>query len=83
MQVSIDVSLYPLNERIIPPIDDFKSILKNYDNLGVQTNCMGLNSWGFWWFDDCFENWKRKLLKKKLIQLLNLKIVKGEISKYD
>tara|TARA_B100000003_G_C10647862_1_gene257801 strand:- start:144 stop:287 length:144 start_codon:yes stop_codon:yes gene_type:complete len=47
MQVSIDVSPYPLNERIIPPIDDFKSILKNYDNLGVQTNSMGLNSWGF------------------------------------
>mgnify|MGYP001399217021 CR=1 FL=1 len=47
MQVSIDVSLYPLNERIIPSIDDFISILKKYDNLGVQTNCMGLNSWGF------------------------------------
>ena len=28
MQVSIDISLYPLNEKFIPPIDDLMSILK-------------------------------------------------------
>ena len=35
MQVSIDVSLYPLNEKFIPPIDDFISDLKKYDNIEV------------------------------------------------
>ena len=50
MQVSIDVSLYPLNEKFIPPIDDFIIDLKKYDNVEVRTNNMSTQLFGD--FDD-------------------------------
>ncbi len=50
MQVSIDISLYPLNEKFIPPIDDFISNLKKYDNIGLRTNSMSTQLFGE--FDD-------------------------------
>tara|TARA_A100001011_G_scaffold377661_1_gene441602 strand:- start:234 stop:446 length:213 start_codon:yes stop_codon:yes gene_type:complete len=48
--VSIDISLYPLNEKFIPPIDDFISNLKKYDNIGLRTNSMSTQLFGE--FDD-------------------------------
>ena len=50
MQVSIDVSLYPLNEKFVPSIDDFISDLKKYDNFEVRTNSMRTQLFGN--FDD-------------------------------
>ena len=41
MQVSIDISFYPLNHKFIPLIDDFISDLKKYDNIEVLTNSLG------------------------------------------
>ena len=50
MQVSIDVSLYLLNEKFVPSIDDFISDLKKYDNFEVRTNSMRTQLFGN--FDD-------------------------------
>ena len=84
MQVSIDISLYPLNEKFIPPIDDFISDLKKYDNLEMLTNSMRTQLFGS--FDDLMSVLKieiEKTFKKEINSVLNLKIVNGESRKYD
>lgn len=40
MRVSADISLYPLQEDLIPPIKDVIARLKSHDNLYVDTNSM-------------------------------------------
>ena len=84
MQVSIDVSLYPLKEKFIPPIDYFISDLKKYDNIEVRTNSMSTQLFGD--FDDLMSILKieiEKTFKKEINSVLNLKIVNGDSRKYD
>jgi hypothetical protein len=38
MKVAVDISLYPLQEDLIPPIKDVIARLKSHDNLYVDTN---------------------------------------------
>lgn len=40
MNVAVDISLYPLQDDLIPPIRDVIERLKWYDNLYVSTNSM-------------------------------------------
>ncbi len=40
MNVAVDISLYPLQEDLIPPILDVIERLKAYENLYVDTNSM-------------------------------------------
>ncbi len=40
MQVSIDISLYPLDENFIPPIKDFIDRLSRHEQLEVECNRM-------------------------------------------
>jgi uncharacterized protein YqgV (UPF0045/DUF77 family) len=40
MRVAADVSLYPLTENFIPPIDDVIARLKSHASLEVETNAM-------------------------------------------
>ena len=40
MNVAVDISLYPLQEDLIPPILDVIERLKSHDNLYVDTNSM-------------------------------------------
>ena len=71
MQVSIDVSLYPLSEKFIPTIDEFISDLKKYENIEVRTNSMSNQLFGD--FDNLMSILKielEKTFKKKLIQFL-------------
>ena len=56
MQVSIDISLYSLNELFFPPIDDLISILK----IEIE-----------------------KTFRKEINSVLNIKIVNGDLRKYD
>jgi len=84
MQVSIEVSLYPLNENFIPTIDEFISDLKKYDNIEVRTNSMSTQLFGE--FDDLMIILKTetaKNFKKEINSVLNLKIVNGDSRKYD
>ena len=46
MQISIEVSLYPLNENFISPIDNFINCLKKYDSIEVGTNNMIIQLFG-------------------------------------
>lgn len=40
MNVAVDISLYPLQEDLIPPILDVIERLKSHDELYVDTNSM-------------------------------------------
>jgi uncharacterized protein YqgV (UPF0045/DUF77 family) len=40
MKVAVDVSLYPFQEDLIPPIRDVIARLNSYDSLYVSTNSM-------------------------------------------
>ena len=84
MQVSIGISLYPLNEKFIPSIDDFIRDLNKYDNIEVRTNSMSTQLFGD--FDDLMSILKieiEKTFKKEINSVLNLKIVNGDSRKYD
>ena len=40
MKVAVDISLYPLQDDLIPPILDVIERLNSYENLYVDTNSM-------------------------------------------
>ena len=40
MKIAVDISLYPLQDDLIPPIVDVIERLKSHDNLYVNTNAM-------------------------------------------
>lgn len=40
MKIAVDISLYPLQEDLIPPIQDVIERLKSHENLYVDTNAM-------------------------------------------
>ena len=40
MRVAVDISLYPLDTEIIPPILDVIRRLNEYDNMDIVTNPM-------------------------------------------
>lgn len=40
MIVAVDISLYPLQEDLVPPILDVIQRLRSYENLYVDTNSM-------------------------------------------
>ncbi len=40
MKVAVDISLYPFQEDLIPPIKDVIARLNSHDNLYVDTNSM-------------------------------------------
>lgn len=40
MRIAVDISLYPLDENFIPPIDDVIERLNAYSSIEVTTNPM-------------------------------------------
>ncbi|MED5462051.1 MAG: YkoF family thiamine/hydroxymethylpyrimidine-binding protein [Pseudomonadota bacterium] len=40
MRIAVDISLYPLDDDYIPPIDDVIGRLNRYDDIDVVTNPM-------------------------------------------
>ena len=61
MQVSIEISLYPLNKEFIPLIDDFINRLKSYTNIEVRTNAMSTQLYGD--FEDLIQILKNEVEK--------------------
>ncbi len=46
MQVSVEISLYPLDSNYIPPIQDFIDRLNTYSELKVVENTMSTQVYG-------------------------------------
>ena len=40
MDIAVDISLYPIADDFIPPIDDVMARLKAHDDIEVETNAM-------------------------------------------
>ncbi|MBS1200049.1 MAG: hypothetical protein H6R27_727 [Proteobacteria bacterium] len=40
MHIAVDISLYPLTESFIPPIEDFIARIRRHEGLRVVTNAM-------------------------------------------
>ena len=40
MRVAVDISLYPITDDFIPPIDDIIERFKRHENIAVETNAM-------------------------------------------
>ena len=84
MQVSIELSLYPLNEKFISPIDDFINRLETYNIIEVRKNNMSTQLFGE--FDVLMNILKvemGKTFKEEINSVFNLKIVNGDSRKYD
>lgn len=59
MHVAVDISLYPLDQDFIPPIDDVIRRLNAYDDLEVVTNPMATQLRGE--FGDVMDALKREI----------------------
>jgi uncharacterized protein YqgV (UPF0045/DUF77 family) len=59
MNISIDISYYPLNREHIPPILEFINRLKNHKHLDVRSN--GLSTQVFGPFDEVMDVVKEEI----------------------
>ncbi len=48
MNVSVEISYYPLNVEYVPPIKDFIRRMNTYENLRVKTNGMSTQIFGLY-----------------------------------
>ena len=84
MSVSVDISLYPLKENFITPIDDFIASLQKYENIEVRTNSISTQLFGE--YDTIMDILKKEISKTFDIEenvVLNIKIVNGDSRLYD
>ena len=84
MSVSVDISLYPLKENFITPIDDFIASLQKYENIEVRTNSISTQLFGE--YDTIMDILKKEISKTFDIEknvVLNVKIVNGDSRLYD
>ena len=84
MPVSVDISLYPLNKKFIPPIDDFIASLQKYDNIEVRMNSISTQLFGE--YDIIMDILKKEISKTLGIEknvVLNVKIVNGDSRLYE
>jgi uncharacterized protein YqgV (UPF0045/DUF77 family) len=61
MNISLDISYYPLSQEHIPPIFDFIERIKRYPNITVRTN--GLSTQVFGDFDSVMDIVKEEIRK--------------------
>ena len=84
MPISVDISLYPLKENFIPPIDDFIASLKKYKTIEVRVNNMSTQIFGD--YDIIMDILKKEISKTFDFEknvVLNVKIVNGDSRLYD
>tara|TARA_B100000900_G_scaffold155105_1_gene131737 strand:+ start:532 stop:786 length:255 start_codon:yes stop_codon:yes gene_type:complete len=84
VSVSVDISLYPLKENFIAPIDDFIASLQKYENIEVRTNSISTQLFGE--YDTIMDILKKEISKTFDIEknvVLNVKIVNGDSRLYD
>ncbi len=61
MRVAMDISLYPIADVYIPPIDDVIQRLRSYESLDVTTNPMSTQVCGE--YDDVMTALNREIKK--------------------
>ncbi len=84
MIVSVDISLYPLKESFIPPIDNFIASLKKYKDIEVRVNNMSTQIFGE--YDIVMDILKKEInntFHSEENVVLNIKVVNGDSRLYD
>ncbi len=61
MNISVEMSYYPLNEEYIPPIKSFIDRLNTHPELKVKTNGMSTQVFGS--YDDVYDILKKEIKK--------------------
>ena len=59
MNISVEISYYPLNDEYIPPIKSFIDRLNTHKELKVKTN--GMSTQVFGTYDDVFDVLKQEI----------------------
>ena len=84
MLVSVDISLYPLKESFIPPVDNFIASLKKYKDIEVRVNNMSTQIFGE--YDIVMDILKKEInntFHSEENVVLNIKVVNGDSRLYD
>ena len=84
MLVSVDISLNPLKESFIPPVDNFIASLKKYKDIEVRVNNMSTQIFGE--YDIVMDILKKEINNTFLSEenvVLNIKVVNGDSRLYD
>lgn len=80
MKITVEISMYPLDQNYLPPIDDFLARIRNYPHIKVVTNSTSTHLCGE--AEEVFELLKNEITKsfEQLNQgIFVSKILKGEL----
>lgn len=80
MDLSVEISKYPLHEDYIPVIKDFIDRLNNYDQVTVITNTMSTQVFGK--FDDVMKalsNEMKTSFAQEIKQVMVMKFINGDL----
>ena len=80
MQLSVEISKYPLNANYIPAIQDFIDRMNTYDSLTVLTNTMSTQVFGD--YDDvmnAIKNEMKSSFEKDLKQVMVMKFINSNL----
>lgn len=80
MDLSVEISKYPLNENYIPVIQDFIDRLNSHDGLTVITNTMSTQVFGN--FDDVMSALSAELktsFAKEIKQVMVMKFINSDL----
>ena len=80
MQLSVEISKYPLNENYIPVIQDFIDRLNTYKSLTILTNTMSTQVFGD--YDDVMNAIKSEMkisFAKDIKQVMVMKFINGDL----
>ncbi|PKP32965.1 MAG: hypothetical protein CVT99_02880 [Bacteroidetes bacterium HGW-Bacteroidetes-16] len=82
MNISVDISYYPLKEEFIPPIKHFIRRMNQYQTLEVQTN--GMSTQVFGEYDEVMEALTREIKDSFNMphSVFVLKIINADLQKY-
>jgi uncharacterized protein YqgV (UPF0045/DUF77 family) len=82
MNISVDISYYPLKEEFIPPIKHFIHRMNQYQALEVQTN--GMSTQVFGEYSEVMEALTREIKDSFNLphSVFVLKIINADLQKY-
>ena len=84
MDIWVEISLYPLDEKYLSSIDEFIKRLNCYDSVEVRTNPMSTQIFGdYEIIMKILKTEIRNIFNKKVVSVLNLKIINIDSRNFD
>ena len=80
MDVSVEISLYPLNNEYIPPIQDFIDRVNDAEGLTVKTNVMSTQVFGnYEKVMSCLTDHMKETFEKHGENVFVMKVLPGDL----